>query len=249
MRIVIVEDERPALEKLRAALRQVAPDGRIVAELSSVAEALDWLGRSPEPDLVFMDIQLSDGRCFDILRAHALSCPVIFATAFDEFLLEAFETNGIDYLLKPIRRERLAAAIEKYRNLREHFAADHRALLTALDRQGAHRQRVLVRKGLDYIPIEARSIAYIFTSDKLVFLVTDAGVRYMLDRPIAEMESELDRGRFFRANRAWLVSVEAIVRCRPWGKGKLLLDLRPPVEAEVVVAQERAATFRAWLGS
>jgi len=248
MRIAIVEDERPALEKLRSALRETAPEARIVAELSGVAEALQWLSQNPAPDLIFMDIQLSDGTCFEILRRHPVRCPVIFATAFDEFLLEAFESNGIDYLLKPVRPERLAAAVEKYHNLREHFTGDHQGLLDTLDRRHLPRQRVLVRKGLDYIPVDTRNIAYIFTCDKLVFLVTDTGVRYMLDRPLAEMESELDRTRFFRANRAWLVRIDAVVRCRPWGKGKLLLELRPPVESEVVVSQERAAAFRAWLG-
>jgi len=213
-----------------------------------VAETLQWLSQNPAPDLIFMDIQLSDGACFEILRRHPVRCPIIFATAFDEFLLEAFESNGIDYLLKPIRPERLAAAVEKYRRLREHFTAGNQALLDALERRPGPRQRVLVRKGLDFIPAEADNIAYIFTSDKLVSLVTDTGVRYMLDRPLAEMESELDRARFFRANRAWLVRIDAVVRCRPWGKGKLLLELRPPVENEVVVSQERAAAFRAWLG-
>jgi len=248
MRVAIVEDERPALEKLRSALSEAAPNAHIVAELSSVAEALQWLSRNPAPDLIFMDIQLSDGTCFEILRKHPVRCPVIFATAYDEFLLEAFASNGIDYLLKPIRPERLAAAVEKYRGLREHFAGDHLSLLAALERKPQPRGRVLVRKGLDYIPVEAENIAYIFTSDKLVFLVTDAGVRYMLDRPLAEMESELDRTRFFRANRAWLVRIGAVARCRPWGKGKLLLELRPPTQSEVVVSQERAAAFRAWLG-
>ena len=248
MRIAIVEDERPALEKLRAALREVAPDAAVVAELSSVADAVQWLSRNPAPDLMFMDIQLGDGTCFEILRQHPVRCPVVFATAFDEFLLEAFQANGIDYLLKPVRPERLAAAVEKYHGLREHFAGDHKPLLDALERRPGPRQRVLVRKGLDYISVDARNIAYIFTSDKLVFLVTDTGVRYMLDRPLTEMESELDRARFFRANRAWLVRIDAVTRFRPGGKGKLLLELRPPAQFEVVVSQERAAAFRAWLG-
>jgi len=248
MRIVIVEDERPALAKLRAAIREAAPDAQIVAELSGVADTLQWLADHPAPDLMFLDIQLSDGLSFDILRRWPGGCPVIFATAYDEYLLEAFESNGIDYLLKPIRQERLAAAIDKYRRLRSHFADAQAALLASLAAGQTPRRRVLVRKGLDFVPVKTEEIAYVFTHDKLVFLVTAAGIRFVLDRTLAELESQLDPARFFRANRAWLVHIDAVSRCRPWGKGKLLLNLRPAVDSEVVVSQERATAFRAWLG-
>ena len=248
MRIAIVEDEQPARDKLRMALLSAEPDVQIIAELSGVSETIAWLARNSTPDLMFLDIQLSDGLCFEILRGASVRCPVIFATAYDEFLLEAFASTGIDYLLKPIRPERLAIAVEKYRGLKRHFTGGYETLLAALDQSPRRRERVLVRKGLDYIPVRAEDIAYVFTVDKLVFLVTDAGMRYVLDRPLAELEGELDPARFFRANRAWLVHIDAVARCRPCGKGKLLLNLRPPVDNEVVVSQERAAAFRAWLG-
>ncbi len=248
MRIVLVEDEQPALDKLRSALHDAVPDARIVAELTGVAETIQWLSRNAAPDLMFLDIQLSDGLCFEILRAVEVRCPVIFATAYDEFLREAFESNGIDYLLKPVRTERLVAAVEKYRMLKDHFTGNYKPLLASVNRGAPVRQRVLVRRGSDYIPVRVEDIAYVFTSDKIVLLVTNAGVRYMLDRTLAELEAELDPVKFFRANRAWLVHIDAVARCRPWGKGKLQLDLRPPVESEVVVSQERAGLFRAWLG-
>jgi two-component system LytT family response regulator len=246
MRIVIVEDEPPARDKLAAAISATAPDARIVASLSGVAETVDWLAANPAPDLLFLDIQLSDGLSFDILRRARVTCPVVFATAFDEYLLDAFQANGIDYLLKPIRDDRVAAAIAKYHRLGAHFTADHTALLESLKRR---RERLLVRKGADLISVRTADIAYVFTSDKLVFLVTQAGTRYLLDRTLAELEQELDPARFFRANRAWLVSIDAIARCRPYGKGKLLLELRPATAEEVVVSQERSAAFREWFGS
>ena len=168
--------------------------------------------------------------------------------AYDEFLLAAFESNGIDYLLKPIRPERFAIAVDKYHMLKGHFSAGLEALLTSLDQSPRCRERVLVRKGLDYISVQAEDVAYVFTSDKLVFLVTDTGMQFVLDRRLADLEGELDPARFFRANRAWLVHIDAVARCRPWGKGKLHLSLRPPVENEIVVSQERAAAFRSWLG-
>jgi two-component system LytT family response regulator len=248
MRIVVVEDEPPARAKLISAIRESAPDGDIIAELSGVAETVHWLQHNPPPDLVFLDIQLSDGLSFEIFRRVRMTCPVIFATAFDEYILEALHSNGIDYLLKPVRVERVAASIDKFRRLREHFVADYTALADSIARPRTPRDRLLVRKGVDLVPVRTNEIAYLFTRDKLVFLITRTGVRYMLDRPLSELESELDIGSFFRANRAYVVSADAVVRCRPYGKGKLLLEVRPPAEEEIIVSQERAAAFREWLG-
>jgi DNA-binding LytR/AlgR family response regulator len=180
------------------------------------------------------------------LRRTRLTCPVIFATAFDEYLIDAFQSNGIDYLLKPIRDERVAAAIAKYRGLKEHFHTD--ALLQTLAKPHAWRERFLVRKGDDLTAVRATEVAYFHTSDKLVFLTTKTAARFHLDRPLAELETELDPQRFFRANRAFLVNIDAVARCRSYGKGKLLLELKPAAAEEVVVSQERAAAFRKWLG-
>jgi two-component system LytT family response regulator len=249
MKILIVEDETPAREKLAAAIRAAAPEARIVATLGGVAESVAWLEANGSPDLLFLDIQLSDGLSFEILRKTAVTCPVVFATAFDEYLIDAFQSNGIDYLLKPIREERVAAAIAKYRGLREHFTGDTAALLSAVSKpRETYRERYLVRKGLDLISVRTAEVAYFFTEGKLVFLVTKAGARFQLDRPLAELDADLDPACFFRANRAFLVSIDAVARCRPYGKGKLLLELRPAVKEEVVVSQERAAAFRKWLG-
>jgi two-component system LytT family response regulator len=249
MRIVIVEDEGPAREKLATALLAVAPEAEVAAMLGGVEETVAWLERNGSPDLMFLDIQLSDGLSFDILRRVNVTCPVIFATAYDEYLLEAFENNGIDYLLKPIREEKLAAAVSKYHRLREHFTANHAGLLDSIARGRSGRDRILVRKGIDFVPVKTSDIAYVYTEDKLVFLVTRAGTRYLLDRPLAELETELDPARFFRANRAWLVDIDAVTRCRPYGKGRLLLELQPKPGEEVIVSQERAAALREWLGA
>jgi DNA-binding LytR/AlgR family response regulator len=246
VRVAIVEDETPARERLAAAIRKAAPDASIVSALASVGEAVRWLEQNAAPDLLFLDIQLGDGLSFEILRRTRLTCPVVFATAFDEYLIDAFQSNGIDYLLKPIRDERVAAAIAKYRGLKEHFRAD--ALLQALAKPRAHRERFLVRKGDDLTAVRTAEVAYFQTADKLVFLTTRNAVRFHLDRPLAELEAELDPQRFFRANRAFLVNVDAVARCRSYGKGKLILELRPAANEEVVVSQERAAAFRKWFG-
>jgi DNA-binding LytR/AlgR family response regulator len=240
MKIVVVEDEAPARERLMAAIRTVEPEAQILATFSGVADTVEYLRQHGQPDLLFLDIQLSDGSSFDILKQVDVTCPVVFATAFDEYLLEAFQANGVEYLLKPIREEKLAAAFAKYRRLREHFGSAVRAR--------ALRDRILVRKGIDYISVRTADVAYAYTEDKLVFIVTHEGVRHMLDRPLGELETGLDPARFFRANRAWLVSIDAVVRCRSYGKGRLLLELKPKTSEEVVVSQERAQALRDWLG-
>jgi two-component system LytT family response regulator len=247
VRIAIVEDEAPARSRLSAAILKAAPGAQIVAELSSVAESVEWLESNPAPDLLFLDIQLGDGVSFDILRRVPVTCPIIFATAFDEYLIDAFQTNGIDYLLKPIPDERVAAALAKYRSLKRHFRSE--ALLETLNRERpAYRDRILVRKGADLTAVRAADIAYFHSSEKLVTLTTKSAARFTLDRPLAELETQLDPKRFFRATRAFLVNIDAVARCSAYGKGKLLVDLRPPAPEEAVVSQERAGALRKWLG-
>lgn len=250
MRLVIVDDEPLAREKLLSCLRVAAPDAVIAAQLGSLAEAIRWFSTNPPPDLLFCDIQLSDGLSFALFRAVPVRCPVVFTTAYDAYLLEAFQTNGIDYLLKPLRQSQVAAALAKYHSLAAHFSADVAQRLQ-LAAQGAavSRDRFLVRKGAAQLVIRVGEIAYFYTEDKLVFLVTSSAQRHILDKTLAEVESELDPALFFRANRSALVHIDAVSRCTSYGKGKLLLELRPPAREPVVVSQERAAACRQWLGA
>jgi two-component system LytT family response regulator len=250
MRLVIVEDEPLAREKLAACLRAAAPDAAILAQLGGVAEAIRWFQANPPPDLLFCDVQLSDGLSFEIFRAVAVRCPVIFTTAFADYMLEAFQTNGIDYLLKPLRQSQVSAALGKYHALAAHFTADYAQRLHAVTHgSAAPRQRFLVRKGTSHLIVKLADVAYFYTEDKLVFLVTRTAQRHLLDKTLAEIEALVDPVRFFRANRATLVNADAVARCSPYGKGKLLLDLCPPAVEPVVVSQERAAACRDWLGA
>jgi two-component system LytT family response regulator len=250
MRLVIVEDEPLARDKLAACLRAAAPEGTIVAQLGGVEEAIRWLQHHPAPDLLVCDIQLSDGLSFEIFRTVAVRCPVIFTTAFDEYMLEAFQTNGIDYLLKPLRQAQVTAALGKYRALAEHFTADYARRLQAVTQgSAAPRERFLVRRGAGHLIIKVADVAYFYTEDKLVFLVTRAAQRHLLDKTLAEVEAAVDPDQFFRANRSTLVHIDAVARCTPYGKGKLLLDLCPAAREPCVVSQERAGACREWLGA
>lgn len=249
MRLVIVEDEPLAREKLAAHLRAAAPEARIVAMLASVSEAVEWFRLHPPPDLLFCDVLLSDGLSFEIFRAAPVRCPVVFTTAFDEYMLEAFQSNGIDYLLKPVRQSQVAHALGKFRALAAHFNEDYAARLRNVTHHNAKRRdRFLVRKGVGFRVVRTADIAYFYTEDKLVFLMTRAGQRHLVDMPLAAIEQELESQSFFRANRAWLVHVEAVERISPYGKGKFVLELTPGTREPVVVSQERAAACKSWLG-
>lgn len=250
MRILVVEDEAPARDLLIRAILAAEDAAEIVGELESVGATLSWLKRNPEPDLLVLDIQLADGHSFEIFERATVRCPVIFATAFDSFLLEAFRSNGIDYLLKPIRSERVADALAKYRRLKDHFTPDLRLLLErfpALPQQT--RTRFLVRKGAELQSVPVSEAAYFLASGKLNFLVTLEGVRYPIDHSLSDLERELPRAEFFRLNRGLLARAASIARIHPYGKGRLLITLRPPCGLECVVSQEKAQAFRLWLDS
>jgi DNA-binding LytR/AlgR family response regulator len=248
MRILIVEDEIPARERLAQSIRRAEPGVVIAGECDSVATAIEWLTANSQPNLLFLDIQLADGLSFDILRRVRVECPVIFVTAYEEYILEALESNGIDYLLKPIRQERLEAALAKYRRLAQHFAGDYRALLGSLARrEPGFRNRFLVRKRLDFVVVRTEDVAYFYSLDKISFLVDREGQKYVLDKTLAELETELDPARFFRISRNVIASLDAVVRFRPEFKGRLAVDLRPSFDGVVTVSQERARAFRDWL--
>jgi DNA-binding LytR/AlgR family response regulator len=247
IRVAIIEDERPAREHLERAVARADAQAEVVAQLDSVAAAVAWLRSNPAPDLVLADIQLSDGLALDIFEQTEPGCPVVFCTAYDEYLTEAMRHNGIDYLLKPIRDRDVADALAKYHRLSEHFGARLRAFAGQVRGAAPERRRLLVRSGEEFLAVPLSEVAYFEVEDRMVALVTVDRTRFAVDRPLAELEAELTQGDFFRVNRQYLVHARAVQRFRPYFKGRLLVDLRPPARGEVVVSQENAARFRAWM--
>ncbi len=250
MNILIVEDEPPARELLKSAITALLPQARIVGECASIADAVAFFRENRPADLAFFDIRLSDGLSFEIFRQCTVGIPVIFLTAYDQYLLEAFHTNSIDYLLKPLKTEHLRAALAKYEHLKSHFLQNLSQLLLHLQPPtGArYKTRFLGEKGGDRFPIEAADIAYFFSEYKLCFLMTFDGTRYLLEKSLAALETELDPTQFHRANRQVIVSTRAVHSFSTMSKSKLLLELSPKPPFEVVVSQEMAAGFKAWIG-
>jgi len=254
MNVLIIEDEAPAVRRLLKVLRECDPDVHVLEEdgIDSVRRAVEWFRTHPAPDLVLMDIQLSDGNSFEIFDHIRIDAPVIFTTAYDEYALSAFKVNSIDYLLKPIEENALRAAIEKYRRL--HAERGSAAAVTALRDLAAqmrprrdYRNRFLVPLQERYHSIPIEEVLFITSENKITWLVTGEGKRYPVESTLEKLESELDPSMFFRANRQFIVSYESIAAVHAFFNGKLKVHLRP-ANAECVISREKAHSFRSWLG-
>jgi two-component system LytT family response regulator len=250
MRTIIVEDEKPAVQKLQKALQQCPVKVEVVALLTSVQDAVNWLNQNQAPELIFMDIELSDGLSFKIFDVVQVHCPVIFTTAYDEYWQEAFEHNSIDYLLKPVRQDKLEAALNKYVKLRQYFAINYQGLKNwqVQTQSGEFKKRFLVKRAADYISVKTEDIAYFYATHKLVCLVDAKGQKFILDQSLSEIESQVDPAAFYRVNRKFLVNMSAVKRIKVYPKSKLLLEIEPPVSEEVIISQENVAAFKSWMG-
>ena len=250
MRLFVAEDEPPARERLFETLARVAPQAVVVGWAASVTDTRAWLAAHPEPDLLLLDIQLADGLSLELFGDGRLALPTVFTTAYDEFALAAFKAMAVDYLLKPVDDAQLARAFARVASLRERFSStEAQALQGALQgRRPRYRQRWVARQGAGYVAVPVEQVSCFVSVDKLSFLLTRDGARYLVDEPLADIETALDPVQFFRASRQVIVAATAITRFAPAGKGRLALTLMPAAAGEVQVSQERAASFRAWLG-
>lgn len=249
MKVIIIEDEKPAAEKLKKSLLKIDSSIAVAAIKGNIKESIAWLQHNPPPELIFMDIELSDGLSFKIFEAVKIKCPVIFTTAYDEYWQEAFEHNSIDYLLKPIKEEKLEAAIKKYEHLKKYFTGNFQQLMQWQQQpQQALKKRYLVKKGNDFVTVKTEDIAYFYATHKLVCMVEKSGLKFILDKSLADLEKELDRAVFYRVNRKFLVNINAIKKIKSFAKSKLLLELEPVVAEEIIVSQENVAAFKEWAG-
>lgn len=250
MKVIIIEDEKPAAEKLQAAIEQTDNTIEVLAVLTSAEASVAWLNSNAMPELIFMDIELTDGVSFKIFSNCNITCPVVFTTAYDDYWQEAFEHNSIDYLLKPVKQPKLEAALKKYSLLQQHFKNNLEQLLTW--QQGVKpefRKRFLVKKGLDLVSVKADEIAYFYAAYKLVCLVTFNQQKFILDRSLSDIEKEIDPCNFYRVNRKYLVNVNAIKRMKAHQKGKLIVEVQPEISEEIIISQENASAFKDWIGS
>jgi DNA-binding LytR/AlgR family response regulator len=246
MNVIIIEDELLAQEKLEVMLKRIDPDIKVSGRLTTVKETIQWLYRNPKPDLAFVDIQLADDHCFEIFRQYMVDFPVVFTTAYDKYLLQSFEYNTIDYLLKPITEEKLTRAIQKIKSMERHFIQQNIMTLIQQERRPGKLSRLVVRKGTDFIALNVDDAAYFFTDHKIVFVRDFAGRQLTVDATLSELQEMLDEEKFFRINRKYLSSHRAIEKFKP-DNGKIKVSLQPPVKEDVHVSKETAPAFRSWI--
>jgi len=253
MNVLIIEDEPLAADRLRQLLSQADASMQVVGVIDSVEASVAWLQSNPKPDLILMDIELSDGQSFAIFDQVAVTTPVIFTTSYDEYAIQAFKVNSIDYLLKPVKPEDLQSAINKLKTFGNHLPFAQSAAVEQLLRQlhrpeAAYRERFLVKSGQRYFSIEVDDIAYFFFRNRVTFLKTWKKESYYIDYVMDELEEMLPPQDFFRANRQYLVHVKSVKDIHPFFNNKLKLTLHPAAEEDVLVSRERAADFKNWMG-
>jgi DNA-binding LytR/AlgR family response regulator len=247
MRVIIVEDEKLAVHKLESLLIRMDPSIEILARLESVKETVRWLKNNPKPHLGFFDIQLSDASSFEIFKQVDIFFPVIFITAYDDYLIDAFEYNSIHYILKPVTGEKINQALNKVKLLKDHYLTTGVSEFLSAYNNSAYKSRLVVRKGIDYTPIETKEIAYVFTEHKISFLRDRHNQTFILDESLSDLVSKLDPKKFFRANRQYLIHVDAIKKFTSLEQSKILLELDPPSKEDVIVSKENAVLFRKWI--
>jgi len=250
MNTIIIEDENLTALRLEGMLKKCDSSLKVLAILPSVAESVQWLRKNDAPDLVFMDIHLEDDLCFKIFELAPLTSPVIFTTAYDEYMIKAFKVNSIDYLLKPVNLVELMAAIDKYKALKERFAKpDFDVLLQYIGRQTPeYKTRFMITVGNKIRSIETADIAYFYSDEKITFLVTHDGQHLPIDFSLDKLTTLLDPKHFFRSSRQYLVGFSAIQAVLTHFKGKLKLELAPKARHDVFVSGDRMTDFKEWLG-
>lgn len=247
MKIVIIEDEGAAVKRLRKMLAALGGDIEVVADIPSVAGAVQWFQENPAPDLALFDVQLADGDSFAIFSKVQVGCPVVFTTAYDEHALKAFRVHALDYLLKPVNAADLASAIERVRNTG--VVRDHAPIAQEPAQEGATApiKRFLIRYGERFKVVEADEIAYIHSLMKNTFLRTREGRDLPLEESLDKLERQLDPEKFIRLNRQLIVHMHSIKELTAYSKSRVKVILVPPYSEDAVVSSERSAEFKRWL--
>lgn len=248
MRVIIIEDEEVAARTVRRMINEYDSEIDILCTLKSISSVVKWFSNNAAPDLIFMDIQLSDGKCFEIFSQIEISTPVIFTTAFDEYAIKAFEINSIHYLLKPISQEKLTKAIDKYKKVDQLKPGNIDIYKFIEASMNKYKDRFLVKLGQQLIPIEISEISY-FIKDELVYLVTSDNRKYPINYSLDELERILNPSNFFRINRQFITRVSAIKKIHQHFKGRLKIELYPATDTEIIISQEKVAPFKDFMNT
>jgi two-component system, LytTR family, response regulator LytT len=252
MNVLILEDETLSAQRAKTLLYEHDPTISVIETIDSVEDATDWLGKNPEPDLMLVDIHLSDGLSFDLFKKIQIKSPVIFTTAYDQYAIQAFKMNSIDYLLKPLDKSELGFALGKFKALTQ----ERKSLLTTdIQRivqsfQGSEKKfknRFLVKFGDNIQFKNTDEIAYFFADDKITYLVSNEGRRFIIDYKLEQLEDLLDPNFFFRLNRKFIVRIDSVQKIKTLINSRLQIFLKPNFEQDIYVSKDKTSDFKSWL--
>jgi len=247
--VLIIEDELPNIQRLEKMLHVLDKNITITATLQTVQASIQWLKSHEQPDIIFMDIRLTDGLSFEIFNQVVIKAPVIFITAYDEYALRAFEVNGVDYLLKPLEADKLEKSISKAKSIAG--LGSNESMLSLIKsmqaKQLIYRSRFLVAYRDKYILAMANNIAYFTSENKATFLITYSSERYMIDQTLEILEKELDPDIFFRISRQFIVSLKSIHKIHQSFNGQLKIELLPALDDGVLLSREKSNQMKKWL--
>ncbi|MBB6326612.1 DNA-binding LytR/AlgR family response regulator [Algoriphagus iocasae] len=248
MRILIIEDEKPAFNLLLKKIKEHFPDAEIFGNLDSIKAAIEWFQKFPSPDLIFCDIQLADGISFEIFKKVRLSTPIIFTTAFDQYAIQAFQVNAVDYLLKPIDPEDLSRAVEKFKSNQLKSSIDLELIKNLLEpKTTSFKTRFLVKYGEKIQSILVDEIAFFFSEERVTFIQTKEGKKYVLDSTLEQVESQIDPALFFRINRKYLCSYSSISDIFTYSNSRLKIKLHNCGDTDILISREKVTDFKNWL--
>ena len=253
MKILIIEDEELAVKKLQKTLLSIDETATVVGVTDSIKSSVEWLQDNVPPDLILMDIELADGQSFEVFNLVDVKSPVIFTTSYDEYALKAFKVNSVDYLLKPIQKEELQAALNKYKKLQEKSKSDVNIdnLVKELQQKlqpKEYRRRFLVKHAQKLVSIEIEDIAYFYSDGRLNFFKTNDNKKFVVDYTMDDLEEMLNPSRYFRISRSFYVSAACIDKIDDYFGNRLMLQLKPAVDKEALVSREKVTDFKKWMG-
>jgi DNA-binding LytR/AlgR family response regulator len=252
MKVAIIEDELHNMRMLEGMMQNLRPDWDIVGKFESIKQSVDFLKSNPHPDLILMDIQLSDGTCFSIFDQVEVQSNIIFTTAYDIYSIQAFKLISIDYLLKPIKESDLEKALEKferYRGQQKQLPVDYSEIVDAIrSGKNEYRKRFLINRGNSYFKINTDDIACFISENKVTTAITFKNEQYVVDFTLDRLEEELDPGTFFRADRRSIIHIDIISRFEDYFGGNLMVKLKSPLNQKITVSSLKASAFKVWVG-
>lgn len=255
MKILIVEDEDLAVKKLQKTLLSIDKMVEVSGVTESIQDTVDFLKENPSPDLILMDIELADGQSFEIFNLTEVKAPVIFITSYDEYALKAFKVNSVDYLLKPVQKDELEAALNKYKLLKGNGTSKNNNDINTLIKElqtklqpKEYRKRFLVKQAQKLVSVEVDDIAYFYSDGRLNFFKTTDNRKFVVDYTMDELSEMLDPDKYFRISRSFYVSIDSIDQIHDYFGNRLLLHLKPAVDKEALVSREKVMDFKKWMG-